>query len=208
MHDSSSDESSIFIVDDDEGMRNALLRLFRLEGIRAEAFASAEAFLDACRPDISGCLLVDVMMPGMDGLELQAELAARRIVLPVIIMTGAAEVEMAVQAMKAGAMDFIQKPLETAPLLVLVQEALNRHAHQRQTTDEHRAAVQKLALLTGREREIFDLVVRGKSCKVIAIELGISFRTVEKHRARIFSKLNAESLIELVQISSARLKRE
>lgn len=195
-------QPSVFIVDDDKGVRNSLLRLFREEGIRAVVFASAEEFLAAYRHDSPGCLLLDMKMPGMSGLELQAELAARRLMLPVIIMSGVADVAIAVQSMKAGAMDFIEKPFETVPLLALVHAAIDRDARQRQATTQHTTAAQKLSLLTGREREVFELVVQGKPCKVIASELGISHRTIETHRSRILAKMKAESLIELVQMKS------
>jgi two-component system response regulator FixJ len=201
MSEGKPDQPVVFVVDDDEGFRNALLRLCRIDGLRAEAFASAEAYLEAYCRDAPGCLLLDVKMPGMDGLELQTALAAHHITLPVIFMTGAADVNMVIQAMKAGAMDFIEKPFETASLLTLVRAAIERDARQRQATDQHAGAAQKLALLTGREREIFDHVIQGKPSKVIARELGISYRTVEIHRSRILSKTNARSVAELIRIT-------
>lgn len=203
IRDSVGSEWSVFLVDDDDGVRAALVRAFRLEGLHVEAFSSAEAFLAAYRPDFCGCLLLDVRMPGMDGMELQAELAVRGSGLPVIIMTGAADVDMAVQAMKAGAMDFVQKPVDTLLLLALVHAAFEQNARRRRTADAHHLAAQRLALLTGRESEVCGLVAQGKSCKAIAHELGISFRTVEKHRTRIFSKLGAGSLVELAQMHAS-----
>lgn len=195
----SSTQATVFVVDDDEYLRNALLRLFRQEKIHVKAFASARAFLDDYSPDMPGCLLLDVKMPGMSGLELQTKLAASHHMLPVIIMTGAADVAMAVQAMKTGAMDFIEKPFETASLLALIHTALDRDARQQQTQAQRVFATQHHALLTPREREVFELVVRDKSCKAIARELGISYRTVETHRSRILTKMNAGSLTELIR---------
>lgn len=206
MRDRPCAQSSVYVVDDDEGMRNALSRLFRREGVCVKAFASAEGFLEEYHPDMPGCLLLDVKMPGMGGLELQAALAERRLVLPVIIMTGAADVAMAVQAMKMGAMDFIEKPFEPAPLLVLVRAAIDRDAHERQAMGLRAVAVQKLSLLTGREREVFNLVAQGKPSKVIARELSISPRTVEIHRSRILTKMNIRSVVELVRIANEMAK--
>ncbi len=191
---------AVFVVDDDEGIRNALVRLCRVEGLRAVTFACAETFLEACPPEMPGCLILDVKLPGMDGLKLQSILAAHRITLPVIIMTGAADVNMAVQAMKAGAMDFIEKPFETAPLLTLINAAIEKDASQRQAIAQHAAVIQKLMLLTEREREIFTLIVDGKQNKVIANELDISSRTVEIHRSRILSKMNVASQTELIRM--------
>lgn len=196
-----STQASVFVVDDDEGVRNALSRLFRLEGIRVQTFASAEDFLIFYRPAIPGCLLLDVKMPGRSGLELQALLIEHRIALPVIMMTGAADVAMAVQAMKAGAMDFIEKPFETASLLAIVHAAISRDTRLRKATVQHAEAAQKHALLTARERAVFDLVIQNKSCKAIASELGISHRTVETHRSRILTKMNAKSVTELVWLA-------
>lgn len=197
-----STQPTVFVVDDDKYVRNALSRLFRQEKIHMEAFASAQAFLIGCSPDMPGCLLLDVQMPGMSGLELQAELNARRHVLPVIIMTGAADIAMAVHAMKAGAMDFIEKPFETASLLALIHAAFDRDARQQQALAQHISATQNHSLLTGREREVFDLVVQDKSCKAIASELSISHRTVETHRSRILTKMNAGSLTELMRTAN------
>lgn len=143
-----------------------------------------------------------VHMPGMSGIELQAELTARRQVLPVIIMTGAADVAMAVHAMKAGAMDFIEKPFETASLLALIHAAFDRDARQQKALAKHLSAARNHSLLTGREHEVFDLVVQDKSCKAIASELGISHRTVETHRSRILTKMNAGSLTELMRTAN------
>ncbi len=196
-------ELTVHVVDDDAAIRDALRLLLKSSGMRVETHASAEQFLGACRPPVSGCLLVDVRMPGMSGLELQEALAARGIRLPVIVITGHGDVAMAVRAMKAGAVDFIEKPFDNAALLECLRNALARAADTHQHEMKSAEVAAHLALLTQREREVMQLLIAGKSNKVIAADLAISARTVEVHRARIMEKLKARSLADVVRIALA-----
>ncbi len=196
-------ELTVHVVDDDAAIRDALRLLLKSSGMRVETHASAEQFLGACRPPVSGCLLVDVRMPGMSGLELQEALAARGIRLPVIVITGHGDVAMAVRAMKAGAVDFIEKPFDNAALLECLRNALARAANAHQHEMKSAEVAAHLALLTQREREVMQLLIAGKSNKVIAADLAISARTVEVHRARIMEKLKARSLADVVRIALA-----
>jgi two-component system response regulator FixJ len=194
-------ESTVFIVDDEEPMRNALQRLFRAEGLAAEAHASADDFLNAYKADRPGCLLLDLMMPGMTGLELQADLVQRGFRIPILFLTGAGEVATAVAAMKAGAIDFIEKPFDNAFLVERVRRALEYATGQQIAhfgADEIR---RRMALLTPREREVMQYVVAGNTSKTTARLLGVSHRTVEIHRARIMEKMQAESLADLVRMA-------
>ncbi|MGD8568650.1 MAG: response regulator transcription factor [Gammaproteobacteria bacterium] len=194
-------EHTIYIVDDDEAVRGALALLMKSAGLKAETYESADAFLQYFDPQVGGCLLADVRMPGMTGLELQQELVKRKIDVPVIIMTGHGDVAMAVSAMKAGAVDFIEKPFRNQDLLDKIQQSLIK-ADELQASHHQRAeALERLALLSNREREVMDLLVKGKLNKQIAAELDISIRTVEAHRAKIMDKLQAKSLPDVVRIS-------
>lgn len=196
-----SNDRIIYIVDDDEAVRSALSLLMRAEGFKAQCFASADAFLAAFQPESASCLLVDVRMPGMSGLELQQQLAQRQIPLPVIIMTGHGDVAMAVAAMKAGAMDFIEKPFRNQDLLDRIQQCIEKYDQQLLDKQQRTKAMELLALLTEREREVMDLLVTGKLNKQIAAELDISVRTAEAHRARIMEKLQVRTLADVVRIS-------
>lgn len=196
-------ELTVHVVDDDAAIRDALRLLLKSSGMRVETFASAEEFLGACRPPLSGCLLVDVRMPGMSGLELQERLATHGIRLPVIVITGHGDVAMAVRAMKAGAVDFIEKPFDNAALLECLRNTLARAADAHQHEMKSAEVAARLALLTQREREVMQLLIAGKSNKVIAADLAISARTVEVHRAKIMEKLKARSLADVVRIALA-----
>lgn len=196
-------EQTVYVVDDDAAIRDALRLLLKSSGMRVETFASAEEFLGTCRPPLAGCLLVDVRMPGMSGLELQEALAAHGVRLPVIVITGHGDVAMAVRAMKAGALDFIEKPFDNVALLECLRNTLTRAADTRRHEQEMAQTSARLALLTQREREVMQLLIAGKSNKVIAADLGISTRTVEVHRARIMEKLKARSLADVVRIALA-----
>ncbi len=196
-------ELTVYVVDDDAAIRDALRLLLKSSGMRVETCASAEEFLGACRPPLSGCLLVDVRMPGMSGLELQEALATHGVRLPVIVITGHGDVAMAVRAMKAGAVDFIEKPFDNAALLECLRNALARAANAHQHEMKSAEVAAHLALLTQREREVMQLLIAGKSNKVIAADLAISARTVEVHRARIMEKLKARSLADVVRIALA-----
>jgi len=196
-----SDVPTVLVVDDDEGMRAGLEFLLASAGHNVKSFASAQEFLDYCRPDMQGCLLLDVRMPGMSGLELQEHLRAERVRMPVIIVTAFANVPMAVQAVKAGAFDFIEKPFESADLLARVHKALAHAGDLRRDKQQVEAIRRRLSALTPREREVMDLVVAGRLNKQIAAELDISMKTVENHRANVMRKMRAESLAELVRMA-------
>ena len=191
---------TVFIVDDDVAVRDALKFLLRSVGHPVEAFASATEFLDAYGDDRPGCLVLDIRMPGMSGLELQEQLVARRSILPIIFITGHGDVPMAVEAMQAGAMDFIQKPFRDQDLLDRINQALEKDAMNRAALGEKNQIRERLASLTPREREVMDLVVHGKANKVIAGDLELSQRTVEIHRARVMEKMQAASLAHLVRM--------
>jgi two-component system response regulator FixJ len=191
---------TVFVVDDDAAVRDALRFLMRSVGLTVETFTSATEFLDAYRDDRPGCLVLDIRMPGMTGLELQDKLTERRSILPIIFITGHGDVPMAVEAMQAGAMDFIQKPFRDQDLLDRIHQAIDKDAKTRQSLGELAAIRARLASLTPREREVMDLVVHGKANKVIAGDLDLSQRTVEIHRARVMEKMEASSLAHLVRM--------
>jgi two-component system response regulator FixJ len=197
-----STEDVIFVIDDDPSVRDSLRALLESAGYKIKDYASANAFL-ADRPPHSGCLISDVRMPEMDGLELQEEVSRRGIAIPVIIMTGQGDVPLAVRAMKAGALDFLEKPFDDEALLGSVKRALELGRQKQDQLAEARAAQDLLALLTPRERHVLDQLVAGRSNKVAAYELGISPRTIEIHRARIMDKMNARSLSDLVRTALA-----
>jgi two-component system response regulator FixJ len=190
--------ASVFIVDDDPAVRAGLGALLEASGYAAEAFESAEDFLARPAPPAPGCVLVDVRMPGMSGLELQRELKRRAIALPVVVITGHGDIPMAVAALKAGAVDFLEKPFDSDALLAAVEQAVNRAAPQGET-DADLAA--RLEQLTPRERQVMDLVVAGLPNKTIAFRLGIAVRTVEIHRARVMEKIGARNLAHLVRLA-------
>lgn len=193
-------KSKVFIVDDDQGVREAIKILMRSIGYESETYPSAGEFLRAFDHDMVGCLVLDVRMPGMSGLELQNRLTSLGSTLPIIFITAHGDVPMAVEAVKAGALDFVQKPFRDQELIDKIQEAFARNAHVRKEQRNRRTTTDRLASLTPREREVMDMVVDGKANKVIAIDLGLSQRTVEIHRARVMSKMQAESLSHLVQM--------
>ncbi|HTW28952.1 MAG TPA: response regulator FixJ [Acetobacteraceae bacterium] len=190
---------TIHIVDDDDAIRDSLRVLLEAAGFHVRTHADPAEFLGAA-PGCSGCVLTDLRMPGMDGLELQQRLAERRIDLPVIVMTGQGDIPLAVRAMKAGAVDFLEKPFGDEALLDAVRRAV-AESHRRQDRDAAAGRARKrLAALTPREREVLDLLAAGLSTKAIGQRLGASPRTIEVHRARVFEKLDAESLPDLVRL--------
>jgi two-component system response regulator FixJ len=193
-------EPTVFIVDDDQGVREYLQWLVESVGLRAESFPTAREFLDAYDPTTPGCLVLDVRLPGLSGFDLQAELSKRNIALPIIMMTGYAEVPMAVRALKAGAHDFIQKPLDGQLLLDRIQQAIEADQGARQAHAGHTEVASHLAELTPRQRQVLDGVLEGKPSKIIASELGLSAKTVDVHRARIMEKLGAQSLPDLFRL--------
>lgn len=191
---------TIFIVDDDEGVRNSLCFLLKTVDLATRAFALASEFLEAYRPEQPGCLILDVRMPGMSGLELQQQLNVRGATIPVIFITGHGDVPMAVEAMQQGAFDFLQKPFRDQDLIDRVQRALERDARSRAALAEHAKIRQRLHSMTPREREVMRLMTSGKPNKIMAADLGVSQRTVEIHRARVMEKSGAASLAQLVRM--------
>ncbi len=188
----------VYLVDDDEAVRDALAILLRSVGVESAVFASAFEFLERYDPEQHSCLVADIRMPGMSGLELQQRLNERRAEIPIIFITGHGDVPMAVNAMKSGAADFIQKPFRDQVLIDRIHTALARDMEGRVRRAEDRAMRERLALLTPRETEIMQHVARGQANKVIAMDLGVSQRTVELHRARVMRKLEMRSLAQLV----------
>ena len=196
-------QSTVFIVDDDPAIRDSLTLLLELEGMAVETFVDAENFLAACQGDWRGCLVSDVRMPGMSGVELQAELARRGIVLPMIFLTGYGDIPMSVKAMKAGAVDFLTKPVTGTTLLASVRAALEEEQKRLVRIASSEAASTRLAGLTERERRVMELAIAGFANKEIARELDISHRTVEIHKARVMHKTGAASLLELARLAEA-----
>ena len=196
-----TNEPTVFIVDDDDAVRRFLTGLIESIDLKVEAYASAKDFLDAYRPGRPGCLLLDVRMPGMSGLELQRELAERSIALQVVILTGHGNVPVAVQAMKAGAVDFIEKPFNNELLLDRIQRAVAQSLRSDSAREARDETLRRLDTLTRRERQVFELVVGGETNKSIAHGLAISEKTVEIHRARVMRKMRARSLAALVQMA-------
>ncbi len=191
---------TVFIVDDDAAVRDALALLLSLRGYATAVFARAEDFLGALAPDWHGVVLADIRMPGMSGLEMQAQLAERAARLPVIVITGHGDIAAARQAFKADAVDFLEKPFDDAALLQAIGKGMQRAAGGR-TPQGTRPRV---STLSGREREVLALVVDGMDNHAVAQQLGISARTVEVHKSRVMAKLGARNLAELMRIAHAR----
>lgn len=192
--------TTVFVIDDDEAIRDSLRLLLKSVGLPVRTYASAQEFLPAYGPNQPGCLVVDIRMPGMSGLELQQHLNLHGATIPLIFITGHGDIPMAVEAMQHGAFDFLQKPFRDQDLLDRVQRALERDCTTRtqlKATDQIR---ERLASLTPREREVLELVTAGKPNKVMAGDLGVSQRTIEIHRARVMEKMQAESLAQLVRM--------
>lgn len=192
----------VFIVDDDEAVRDSLQALLEAKGLTISAYESAEAFLAAYRPGQTGCALVDLRMPGMDGMALLEQLRKKGARLPVVMVTGHGDIALAVKAMKNGAIDFVEKPYSNDAILATVQRALDVAGSGPQEELPADAA-KRIAELTPREREVLELLVSGKPNKIIAHELGISPRTVEIHRANLMKRMQAGSLSHLVRLALA-----
>ena len=191
---------TVFAVDDDEAVRTSLRLLLKSVGLQVETFASAQEFLDQFDPDRAGCLVLDIRMPGMSGLELQMQLNDRHSIMPIVFITGHGDVPMAVEAMQAGAVDFIQKPFRDQDLIDRINRALEKDKAMRGELRERDEIRRRMSQLTPREREVLELVTQGKANKVIAGDLNVSQRTVEIHRARVMEKMGAASLAHLVRM--------
>jgi FixJ family two-component response regulator len=192
---------AVYVVDDDPSVRVAMERLLKSVGLTVKTFASAQEFLEQATPEWSGCLIVDLRMPGMGGLDLQGQLSARQLSLPVIFLTGYGTVPASVQAMKAGAVDFLEKPVNDQTLLDAVHKALERDRAARRNQAEMQSLRQRLAALTPREYEVLTFIISGRLNKQSAAALGTTEKTIKVHRARIMKKLECASLAELVRLA-------
>jgi RNA polymerase sigma factor (sigma-70 family) len=196
-------EATVFVVDDDSSTRELLSWLMKKHGMKTEVFPDARSFLKSYKAEMPGCLVVDLNMPGMSGLELQQYLKEQGVTLPVVFLSGRADVPKAVKAVREGAIDFVEKPVDYRRVVALVEDCLKRDADARAKREHRRAHTQRLAQLTQREREVLDLVVAGRMNREIAEKLDISIKTVEAHRAKIMEKLDVNSVAELVQATLA-----
>lgn len=198
----SAADATVFIVDDHGGLRKSLAFLVESAGFRAEVFASAEAFLEHDQPERPGCLILDLQMPGMSGLQLLEVLAGRGDCRPVIMISAHGDVPTAVRALKTGAVDFLQKPFKDQELLERIRQAIGLDAEWRRWRTEAQDVLQRLASLTPREREVFDLCVEGLSTKQIAERLGAGASTIETHRRHVLHKMQARSAVDLARLAS------
>lgn len=193
-------EAMVFVVDDDPAVRSSMSWLLESVDLPVTECASAQEFLDCYDPELPGCLILDVRLPGMSGLELQSELSKRGIEIPIVIVTGHAEVPMAVRAMKAGAVDFIEKPFSDQVLLDCIRRGIGRDTERRELAALRESVASRIDTLTPREKEVMDKVVNGNSNKMIAAQLGVSRKTVEAHRAGVMKKMAAQSVADLVRM--------
>ena len=194
-------QQTVYVVEDDEAVRDSLELLLKSDGKPVKTYESATAFLKDYSDKMAGCIVLDIRMPGMDGMELQKKLNEKHSILPIIFVTGHGDVPMAVDAMKEGAVDFIQKPYREEALLEKIEAALNQDLEQRKSLDEKQEIIRRINSLTPREHEIMDRMIAGQANKVIAIELEISQRTVEIHRSRVMHKMGTHSLAHLVRMA-------
>ena len=194
-------EGTVYLIDDDDLLREHMLILVESIGFPVSAYSGAEAFLEVCTPELRGCVVSDIRMRGMSGLTLQEKMKEKGTTLPLILISAYADVKMAVEAMRKGAFDFLEKPIKDNELLDKVNEAMRRDRTLAEREEQARLTRERIDKLTAREREVLELLVQGMANKVIAIELGIAERTVEFHRARVMSKMGADSLAELVRMA-------
>ena len=197
----SEEQPVVFIVDDDESLRDALVRLFRMVGLRAEGFATAADFLKRKLPDVPSCLVLDIRLPGISGLDFQAELFTANVNIPIIFMTGHGDIPMTVKAMKAGAVEFLPKPFRDQDMLDAVQLALERDRTRHQAEQSHAQLRRNFESLSPREREVMTLVTAGFMNKQVAARLGIAEITVKFHRGSLMRKMNARSVAELARMA-------
>jgi len=198
---------TVYVVDDDASIRRLLSWLMEKEGVRVQSFANAEAFLEGFKPNGPACLVLDLKLGGMDGLGLQQRLKERGLELPVVFVSGTAQVPQAVQAVKDGAFDFVVKPFDYRKLVAVIRNCLDRSTEAHQQREKVEASQAHLSALTPREREVMDKVVAGKLNRMIADELAVSIKTVEAHRARIMEKLQVHSVADLVRLSMSATAR-
>ena len=196
-----SSDAVVFVVDDDPSVRSALKRLIKSVGLKVTTFTSAQEFLDHDHPDTPSCLVLDIRMPGLSGLELQDQMAALGLNMPIIFITGHGSVPISVRAMKEGAVDFLEKPFDDQTLLDAIHQAIEKDKQVKREQTELREIKQRVASLTPREYEVFSLVITGMLNKQIAFELGTSEKTIKVHRARVMQKMHAESLANLVRLA-------
>ena len=201
------DEPTVFVVEDDENIRNILQLLVTSAGIRVETYASAEAFLEHYDLNRPGCLLLDICLSGMDGMELQQRLAAEKIAPPIVFLTGFGDVPTALQAMRTGAIDYIQKPFSAPILISRIREAIAFDCEDRQAHSAFQELERRYSLLTAREQEVLNLLTSGQSTKAIASYLGISPKTVDKHRVKVLEKMRVDNPIELTHLMFSRRSR-
>lgn len=198
---SAETEPTVYVVDDDPSFRKSLRWLIESVGLKVATYGSGRDFLEHCHFDTPGCVVLDVRMPGMSGLELQEKLQERDVDLPVIMVTAYGDVPMAVRAMKSGAVDFFEKPFSDQVLLDHIQQAIQQNVQNKRNRAEHVRIKALMNQLTPREREVMELVVNGLSSKQIAAELNVSFKTIEAHRAKIMKKMQAKSVPNLIQMN-------
>lgn len=193
----------VYIIEDDDAVRDSLQLMLESVGRETEVFNSADTFLNSYHPNMAGCIVLDIRMPGMNGMELQRKLNELNAILPIIFVTGHGDVPMAVEAMQQGALDFVQKPYREQELLDKISMAMNLDTENRASLEQQQLILERMQGLTPREQDVLALMVEGKANKVIAIDLDISQRTVEIHRSRVMEKLQANSLAHLVRMFMA-----